>query len=74
MGVVTAASDPAHRLCFSCVGDGVIRATERRIELLVKPDLPIIESNPSVSAFALLRGFAWGAVPEKSMAGVGQSW
>ncbi|MGW1670286.1 hypothetical protein [Streptomyces sp. NPDC002324] len=54
--------------------DGVFRATERRIELLVKPDLPIVESNPNAPAFAALRGSAWGAVLEKSMAGVDQAW
>ncbi|MBD9703477.1 hypothetical protein IHE56_15575 [Streptomyces sp. ID01-12c] len=54
--------------------DGVYRATGRRIELLVEPDLPIVESNPNVPAFAALPGSAWGAVLEKSMAGVDQAW
>ncbi|MDX2604189.1 hypothetical protein PV379_34280 [Streptomyces caniscabiei] len=54
--------------------DGVCRATDQRIELVVEPELPVVEDDPSTPVFAQMEGTAWAAVLEKAMAAVDQTW
>ncbi|WP_327744572.1 hypothetical protein OHO28_28290 [Streptomyces europaeiscabiei] len=54
--------------------DGICRATDQRIELLVEPDLPVVEDDPHTPVFAQMEGTAWAAVLEKAMAAVDQTW
>ncbi|MEH0428515.1 hypothetical protein QBB34_19695 [Streptomyces stelliscabiei] len=54
--------------------DGTCRATDQRIELVVEPELPVVEDDPSTPVFAQMEGAAWAAVLEKAMAAVDQTW
>ncbi|MGW0946072.1 hypothetical protein ACWD4O_26535 [Streptomyces sp. NPDC002623] len=54
--------------------DGVYRSTAQKVELSVTPELPVREDAPDTPAFAQMGSSAWGAVLEKAMAGVDQTW
>lgn len=54
---------------------GVSEPTGRDIELNVTPDLPVYEGDPTQPACATTDDdTAWGAVMEKALAGVDQTW
>jgi hypothetical protein len=55
--------------------EAISAPTGQTIELTVTPDLPVYDLDPTEAAFAKPQGgAAWGAVLEKAIAGIDQTW
>ncbi|MGE5288024.1 MAG: hypothetical protein ACM3ML_12645 [Micromonosporaceae bacterium] len=54
--------------------EGICAPTDKMIELIITPNLPIYNKRPDIPAFASADRAAWTPVLEKAIAGTDQAW